>query len=181
MLGRIALIVMVSGLALPACGITGNLRLNPGYAAFKSPGILSSNREFALSLGPLPLWLLKKGAEDDPDDIFQDLDAIRFYCYEVEDGSEKVTKRIEATAADLIGKGWTPIAAVREDGGLVSVLAKRDRDQIRGLAIIIYEDSELVLLNLIGRIQPERLLSASLSEFDIPPMIIQEPFAHSNN
>jgi hypothetical protein len=181
MVGRIALIVMTGSLALTACGITGNLRLDPGYAAFKSPGILNSDREFALSLGPLPLWLLRKGAEDDPDDIFQDLDAIRFYCYEIEGGSEKVRTRMEATAADLIEKGWAPMAAVREDGGLVSVLAKQDRDQIRGLAIIIHEDSELVLLNLIGRIQPRGLLSSSLSEFDIPPMSIREQSARSND
>jgi hypothetical protein len=73
------------------------------------------------------------------------------------------------------------MAAVREDGGLVSVLAKQDRDQIRGLAIIIHEDSELVLLNLIGRIQPRGLLSSSLSEFDIPPMSIREQSARSND
>ena len=45
---------------LIGCGITGNLRGDPGYAPFESPGLFNTDRVFALSLGPVPLRLARQ-------------------------------------------------------------------------------------------------------------------------
>jgi hypothetical protein len=54
-----ALTVLLPAPALSACGLSGNLRYAPGYADFESPGMRETDREFALSLGPLPLRLAR--------------------------------------------------------------------------------------------------------------------------
>ncbi len=163
------LIVVATISALSGCGISGNLRNDPGFAAFKAPRMRDTNREFALSLGPLPLNLARKFMGDDPDitALLRGLKAVRLYIYKIDGDSKRVRDRMESIAARLTDQGWMPVVVVREDDGLTSALVRMDnQDQILGLAVIAQDDSELILINLIGRIQPE-MFSVYLAELAI--------------
>jgi hypothetical protein len=144
--------------ALGACGFTGNLRFNSGYAELGSPGFRDTDRDFGLSLGPLPIRLARAFMADDPEisGILRSLKGVRVYTYEVNGDAERVHARMAVTRARLIEQGWQSVVAVREDGGLVSALVRLDEpDLMRGLVVLVQDDEDVVLVNLIGAIEPE--------------------------
>ena len=152
-----SVLVLAASLPLAACGITGNFRNDPGYADFGSQQS-GAERDIGLSLGPLPLGMARMFMDDDPEIglLLKDLRAARVYIYTVDDG-ERVAQRIEATESDLIADGWFPIVTVSEDGERVEVLTHANRrGELRGMAVIVQDAEELVLVNLIGNIHPEQ-------------------------
>src|SRR5690606_8395317 len=96
--------------ALAGCGITGNLRMNPGFASF-SPGLPDTDRELALSLGVLPLKIAKVLTNDDPEiaGILASLKAVRVYIYEVDGDPMRVRSHIERTRGRLVDRGWESV------------------------------------------------------------------------
>ena len=169
-------LLAVCGLAslLAGCGITGNFRNDPGYAAFGSPG-LDTNREFGISVGPLPLSIAKWALKDEPDigPMIQDLRAVRVYTYEVTAQSEALADRVRATHADLLSEGWLPIATVRETDEFVAVLLKLGKKRIDGLAVIVTEPEEVTFVNLIGDVRLD-FINEYLADLDVdtPPIEI---------
>ena len=162
--------LVTAGLAslLAGCGITGNFRNDPGYAAFGSPGPLDTDREFGISVGPLPLSIAKWALKDDPDigPLIQDLRAVRVYSYEVTADAAAVDSRVRATHADLIGDGWLQIATVREPDEFVAVLLKLGETHIDGLAVIVTEPEEVTFVNLIGDVRLD-FINEYLADLDV--------------
>jgi hypothetical protein len=177
---RALLVPAAASLTVAACGITGNFRNDPGYAAFgfQGPG---THREMGLSLGPLPLGVARWFVGDDPDigPMVDGLRAARVYVYEIAD-AQRVSQRIAATQSDLMADGWQPIVTVREDGDRVAVLTHANhRGDLRGMAVIVQDSEDLVLVNLIGDIHPERFndymakLGVDAPKVDIDPATLQ--------
>jgi hypothetical protein len=149
--------------------VFGGLRGNPGYAAFGSPGFRDTNRELAISLGPLPMKLARLITAGDPEmeSMLRGLKAVRVFTYDVDGDPERVRKRMEDVRGGLVEEGWDQVVAVRDDGELVSALVKMDkRGSIRGMAVVVQDDADVVLVNVIGDIRPESF-SALMTEFDI--------------
>lgn len=175
-----------AALLLTGCGITGNLRGHPGFAPFERPGTRNADREFALSLGPLPLrmgrLLARPMLSDDPEileilEIAKQLRAVRVYVYAVTDGDAAVRERIALTQNKLVGRGWESVVAIRDDGGFVSALVRLDGSpSLRGLAVIFHDPEEVVLVNVIGRFEPSAF-GALMEFFDIetPAVAIESP------
>jgi len=163
------LLTVAAILALSACGISGNLHNEPGFADFESPGLLDTDREFALSLGPTVLRFARRFVDDDPEAsaILDQLSAVRLSVYEIDANPENVRRRVGQTADRLTEEGWTTVVATREDDELASVLVWMDEEgEIRGLAVIAQDATDLVFVNLIGRIRPE-LFGTYMAELDI--------------
>jgi len=167
-------------LVLADCGILGNLRLDQGYAAFRSPGAEDAHRDFALSLGPVPVRLSRIAARfvfrDEPElrKMLVGVRAVRVYTYEVKGDMTRVLARMDEMRADLVHKGWQQIVAVRDDGELVRALIKmQGEDRIRGMAVIVQDDEQLTLVNVIGNIRPENFgaMMAAL-DIDVPSMSV---------
>lgn len=170
--------------ALSACGFTGNLRGNPGFASFGAPStMVEADRQFALSLGPVPMRLatmISRPILDNEDewisDTLSDVRAVRVYVYEVAGKVERVVEHMETTRGRLAKDGWDQIVAVREDGGLVTALVMHDEPRlVRGIVVMYEEHDELVLVNVIGKIEPEtfsRIMEAL--DFKMPAIEIEE-------
>lgn len=171
------LLAIVSACALLAnCGILGNFRGNPGYASFGSPGIQDTDRELALSLGPLPLKLARWITDDDPEiaALLDGLKAVRVYTYEVDGDALRVAGRMDDVRDRLVKQGWNQIVAVRDDGEHVTALVRMKAGAIRGLAVVVQDDEELVLVNVIGNIKPENFSSMMATlDIDLPHMMVQ--------
>jgi hypothetical protein len=172
---------------LTGCGFTGNFRHDPGYAAFGSPGPLVTDRELALSLGPVPLrvagWIL----DDDPEltPLLKELRAVRVYTYEVARDAAAVAERIAELHTDLVAEGWLRVIAIREDDELASVLLRpRKGGGNHGLAVIVQDESEVVLVNLIGDVRLDFIndylsgIDVEAPRIDIDPATLQAS-AHS--
>lgn len=171
-----SVLLLTALLPLGACGITGNFRNDPGYADFGAQG-RGTQRDIGLSLGPLPLGVARMFMDDDPDigPLLKDLRAARVYVYTVDD-PERVAQRIETTQRDLIAGGWFPIVIIRDDGEHVAVLTHADRrGDLRGMAVIVQDEEDLVLVNLIGEIHPE-LFDSYMAGLDVhAPSIAIDP------
>ena len=188
--GRISRVVwLIPALfALSSCGFTGNLRGNPGFASFGIPSTLpEADRQFAISLGPIPLrfaTMVSRPIFDDEEDwisdALSDVRAVRVYVYEVDGEANRVVDHMNATRGRLLVEGWDQLAAIRDDGGLVTALVRHEQPEtVRGVVVMFEEDEELVLVNVIGKIKPETF--GSLMEgldIEIPTMEIEAPDAH---
>lgn len=175
-------------IALPAtvtaCGFTGNLRRNPGFASFHTPSTEpGTDREFALSLGPIPMriaTILSRPivGHDEPwiPKTLKHVRAVRVYSYTTEDGEGDMLEHLETTHRELVADGWEPVAAVRDDGGLVSALVMAPESElVRGVVVMYQEDDELVLVNVIGKLKPETIGAAIAGlGIDMPIMTIGE-------
>jgi hypothetical protein len=156
---------LAAAACVSGCGFTGNLRLDPGFASFRAPSTIQHvDREFALSLGPVPLRLAtmisRPILRDEPwiTDTLKTVRAVRVYAYEIDGGHERVRAHIERTQDELIMDGWEAIVAVREDGGLVKALVMPLEDEMMRGIVVMYQDGEdLVLVNVIGKFRPETL------------------------
>ena len=80
--------------------------------------------------------------------------AVRVYTYQVVRDSERVADGIEQMRAGLVADGWLNLVRVNEGSEITSVLLQPGRDGAnRGLAVIVQEASEVVLVNLIGNVR----------------------------
>lgn len=156
-----------SVLLLTACGVTGNFRNDPGYADFGR--VPAANREIGLSLGPLPLRIARWVIDEDEeiDTLLEELRAVRVYTYAVSGDGQRVAESIEQMRAGLLADGWLSVAQVREGSEIASVLLRPGRDGgNRGLAVMVREPEEVVLVNLIGNVRLD-LFNEYMAEVDV--------------
>jgi hypothetical protein len=121
----------------------------------------------------LARFVLDEDDEAELGGILEGLRAVRVYSYEVHKNADGVARRVREAQSDLLRDGWLPLAAVRDGAESVAVLLRVDRNRTRGLAVIVHDPQEVVLVNLIGDIRLE-LFGEYMAELDIgsPPIEI---------
>ena len=160
----------LGALLLAGCGVSGNFRHDPGYAAFDSAGALAEHRELGLSLGPAPLALARLFLDDEEPEIgaiLKDLRAVRVYVYEGIPDGERLVQHLRDVESELIDDGWLAVAKIRDGADRVSVLLRPGDDgRNRGMAVIVQEPTEVVLVNLIGNVRLD-LFTEYMAELDV--------------
>lgn len=156
MLSRTPLLTLLT-LALTGCGVTGNFRHDPGYADFGELRHLPAESDFGLSLGPLPLrvagWFVDE-EEEELGPLLRELRAVRVYTFEGIPDSENVAAGVKELRAALAADGWLNVIAVNEGAEHTFVFLRPDKDFAHhGLAVVVQEPGEVVLVNLIGNIR----------------------------
>jgi len=153
-----ALSIAAAAFLLSGCGITGNFRMNPGYAEFDSPGLPHADRELALSLGPIPLKIANVVLVHDPilSSILRDVRAVRVYTYAVDGDNALAREHIEDARSRFVAGGWRPVAVVHDDGEFTAALVRLDApEKIRGVVVMSAGREEVVYVNAIGKIRPK--------------------------
>jgi hypothetical protein len=157
-------------LLLAGCGISGEYRRDLGYAAFDAADTLAEHREVGLSLGPAPLALARmflKDEEPEVGEILQDLRAVRVYVYEGLRDDERTAQRLRGMESTLIDEGWRAIAKVRDGDDRLSILLRlADNGRTHGMAVIVQEPNEVVLVNLIGNVRLD-IFSEYMAKLDV--------------
>lgn len=140
---------------LSACGITAP-RYNEGFANLDSPGMTETDRSMSLSLGPTMLHFAARFMDDEPETqaLLRSLDGVRVRIYEVHGDHEKITQNFERMGHKLGDDGWNPVMLMREEGELVQMYAKETDSGLRGLTIVSADDDEVVVVNIMGDIDP---------------------------
>lgn len=142
-------------LYLTACGITAP-RSSDGFANLDSPGMADTNRTMSISLGPTVLRFAARFLDDDPETqaLLRSLDGVRVRIYEVHGDNERIAQSFEKMGNKLDNDGWQPVMLVREEGELVQMFAKPSGAGIQGLTIVSADDEEVVVVNVMGDIDP---------------------------
>jgi len=151
----IALAVLLS---LGGCGFTAP-RHADGYAELGSLGVRDVDRSFSLSIGPALLRFAASHIDDDPElrDLLRSLDGVRIRIYEVDGDPARVALRLDRIAGKLGADGWTPVVLVRDGDSETRMLVREIDGRICGLTLLsLDDDAEVVVINLIGDIRPER-------------------------
>ena len=140
---------------LSSCGITAP-RSNPGYANLDSPGMNDTNRTFVLSIGPTTLWFAARFLDDDPEvqALLRSLEGVRVRTYEVYGDIDRINRNFARMGNKLFTDGWKPVVLVREEGELVQMYAKSSSAGIHGLTIVSADEYEVVVVNIMGDIDP---------------------------
>ena len=153
---QIAAPAAVLVLMLTACGITAP-RSNEGFANLDSPGISETNRTMSISIGPTLMRFAARFLDDEPETqaLLRSLDGVRVRIYEVDGDSEVIAQNFDHMGAKLGKDGWAPVMLVREEGELVQMFAKSSSTGMKGLTIVSADDEEVVVVNVMGDIEPE--------------------------
>jgi len=169
-------------LTLSACGVTaGGLRNDPGYADLDYPGWREADKEFGISLGPLPLrfaaWVVDE--EDDPETaaMLRELKGVRIRIYEIEGDRHRVFDRITESGRQLEKNGWDRLVTVNDEDENVLVMVKGSATEISGMAVLTADHDEAVFVNMIGNIRPEffnDILDSVDSDVDVPDIELAE-------
>lgn len=143
-------------LYLTACGITAP-RSNDGYANLDSPGVADTNRTMSLSLGRTTLRFAARFLDDEPETqaLLRSLDGVRVRIYEVHGDNERIASKFDRMGSKLSKDGWDPVMLVREEGELVQMYSKSSEKGMHGLTIVSADDEEVVVVNVMGDINPE--------------------------
>ena len=148
--------LLIVAFYLTACGITAP-RSNDGYANLDSPGVADTNRTMSLSLGRTTLRFAARFLDDEPETqaLLRSLDGVRVRIYEVHGDNERIASRFDRMGSKLSNDGWDPVMLVREEGELVQMYSKSSSKGMHGLTIVSADDEEVVVVNVMGDINPE--------------------------
>ena len=151
----LVLLLILAAFVLSSCGITAP-RSNDGYANLDSPGMSETNRTMSLSLGPTVLRFAARFMDDEPETqaLLRSLDGVRVRIYEVHGDSGRIAENFEHMGSKLNKDGWQPVMLVREEGELVQMYAKPSGSGMQGLTIVSADDDEVVVVNIMGDIDP---------------------------
>lgn len=152
----LVLVLTLTAFMLSSCGITAS-RSNEGYANLDSPGIIDTERTLSLSLGRTTLRFAARYLDDDPETqaLLRSLDGVRIRIYEVNGDTDRIAQNFERMGVKLSNDGWQPVMLVREEGERVQMFAKSSAGGMQGLTIVSADDEEVVIVNVMGNIQPE--------------------------
>lgn len=171
----LVLALTLTAFLISSCGITAP-RSNEGYANLDSPGIGDTNRTLSLSLGKTTLRFAARFLDDEPETqtLLRSLDGVRIRIYEVHGDNERVARRFEHMGRKLGNDGWQPVMLVREEGELVQMFSKSSNNSMLGLTIVSADDEEVVVVNVMGDIQPEHFgdVMVALNVDDAPEVQI---------
>jgi len=173
----LVLVLTLITLLISSCGITAP-RSNEGYANLDSPGIGDTDRTLSLSLGKTTLRFAARFLDEEPETqaLLRSLDGVRIRIYEVHGDNERIARRFENMGRKLGNDGWQPVMLVREEGELVQMFSKSSSNSMLGLTIVSADDEEVVVVNVMGDIQPEHFgdVMVALDVDDAPEVQIAQ-------
>ena len=150
---------------------------HPGYfpideLQFLSPDDLSVE----INLRGAMLRLIGKvAADDDPEfaQVINNLEAIRVQIAPTDHlQADAVRKGLDTGVAMLENLGWYRMVLTRDEGEEVHIYGREDEGDLQGLTVLAIEDEEVIVLNLVGRIDPDQLGSL-LSGLDLPEVTVE--------
>jgi uncharacterized protein DUF4252 len=108
-------------------------------------------------------------------ELFEQLKGVNVKVFEFANDGDIRAEDLEAVRAQLSAPGWSKVAAVRakrtgHGGEDIDVRFMLEGGMIKGIAILVVEPRELIFVNVIGPIDPEKISQLNLLEgrFGIP-------------
>ncbi len=166
-------LLVLAAILLGGCGLTAS-RSNPGYANLDSLGMNDVDNVMTLSLGTGLLRFAAKYTGDDPQTqaLLNGLDGVRVRIYEIDGDATRVAMRMNRMGDRLQNQGWNPVAVMSDEDETVHMLLKSDNERMVGMIVLVADESEAVIVNLMGELQPEMFSDAMVAlDVDMTPKI----------
>jgi len=150
---------------------------HPGYfpideLQFLSPDDLS----LEINLRGAMLRLIGKvAAQDDPEfaQVMEHLEAIRVQTAPLDQlAAEEVRQGLDRGLKMLESMHWQRMVLTRDEGEEVHIYGRELDGDLQGLAVLAIEDDEVILINLVGRIDPDQL-GRLMTGLDLPEVSVK--------
>lgn len=166
---------MVAAVALSAAMAVSLRAEEPGYVDFGKLNPTSNDRQFVevnikSNLIAMATSLVRQ-AEPEVAKAIEGIKQIRVNVLELADeGREEMLKKVGDIREKLDKSGWDTVVTAIEKGQDVRVFIKiKDAKTIQGVTVTVIEGKQVVLVNLVGDIQPEKLATVG-ERFNIEPL-----------
>lgn len=147
----------------------------PGYVDFGKFNPTSDDKQFVevnikSNLIAMVTALAKK-AEPEIAKAIEGIKQIRVNVLELgDDGRADVMQKVKDIREKLDKSGWdTIVTAIEKDQDVRVFIKLKDSQSIQGIAVTVVEGKQVVLVNLVGDIQPEKLATVG-ERFNIEPL-----------
>ena len=134
----------------------------PGYLPLADLGLFSSD-EISMEInleGPLLRMVAGATRKEDPGfaSVISSLQGIQVRVFPVAAAAQDSFKgKIGRTARWLEDRGWHSTMRVRERDNEVYIYLKESGGKIQGLTLLAVDSSEAVVINIVGRIDPDEI------------------------
>lgn len=153
------------------------LEEHPGYFPLDELQFLSpEDLSVEINLRGAMLRLIGKVAlDEDPEfaQIMNDLEAIRVQIAPADRlQSDDIRKGLDSGVSMLENLGWYRMVLTRDEGEEVHIYGRESDGGLQGLTVLAVEDEEVIVLNLVGRIDPDQLGSL-MTGLDLPEVGVE--------
>jgi hypothetical protein len=153
------------------------LEEHPGYFPLDELQFLSpEDLSVEVNLRGAMLRLIAKVAwDEDPEfaRIMNDLEAIRVQIAPVDRlQAEDIRKGLDTGVAMLENLGWYRMVLTRDEDEEVHIYGRELDGSLQGLTVLAMEDEEVIVLNLVGRIDPDQL-GRLMTGLDLPEVTVE--------
>jgi hypothetical protein len=136
------------------------IKSHPGYIAFDSAKMINGGKaEVEVNLeGPVLRMLCSFAGEQDQE-LNKILPQLRLVSLKVfkptREKSAEITDRIMEFVNSLKASGWSSVIHVPKENEKVDIMVKVGEDKINGMALFVIKPQEIVIINIVGDINPE--------------------------
>lgn len=171
-LSRLSTLVLLS--LLPSVAAAQFNTDHPGYFPIEDLGILPDeaiNLEINLT-GPMIKFIALATNEEEPElsRLVEGLESIRVRGADLETiSADQVRSGIRQASERLADNGWISMVRIRDEDEEVYIYFKEQEEEMMGLTVLSLENDEVMLINLVGKIDPAGLGSLA-SGLDLPQL-----------
>ena len=125
--------------------------------------------------GAMLRLIAKVTGDEDPEfaQIMDNLEAIRVQVAPVDRlQASDIRKGLDTGVAMLESLGWYRMVLTRDEGEEVHIYGRERDGSLQGLTVLALEDDEVIVLNLVGRIDPDQLGSL-MTGLDLPEVTVE--------
>jgi hypothetical protein len=162
---RIFTAIVMALIATAVAGVTfagSDVTTLPGYVDFDTEGIMGdTDATVEINLSEPMLKFMAGAANLADQEIAETLMGIvdmRIKVYELDSAdAERVRPEIDGLVEWFDKNQWSRIIHVKEENETVNIYSRLDGDSMSGLALVVASESEMVFINIVGKIDPARL------------------------
>ncbi len=177
MLKKIAAVVFIAGIVPISMAADSDIQDHPGYVDFSTlRSITSAEPSVEISLkAPLLNMVtnLIRNEDEEAADFISKLMRVTVNVFESENiDVDEISASMSNIADDLDNQGWERVVRIREDSDHVDIYFRlsEDSEVIHGIALMVAEPGETVLVNIVGDISADDI-SAVGRRFDIDELV----------
>ena len=177
MLKKIAAVVFIAGIVPISMAADSDIQDHPGYVDFSTlRAITSAEPSVEISLkAPLLNMVtnLIRNEDEEAADFISKLMRGTVNVFESENiDVDEISASMSNIADDLDNQGWERVVRIREDSDHVDIYFRlsEDSEVIHGIALMVAEPGETVLVNIVGDISADDI-SAVGRRFDIDELV----------
>lgn len=118
---------------------------------------MGSEPSVEVNISPTLLTFMSSATEQEDPELAAALRNLERIQVRIFERNEDLSKQIAMdTVSNLLSSGWERTALVRDKSDAVHILMREQDSMVKGIAVVV-EDDDLVLLNIVGDIQPAQL------------------------